>query len=270
MQKSLFFLSFILQISVQWFSSKDFKSTKIIETRKNCAIRVVLKPESLRLQNASKAILEVSSHPSTTNIAHYIMSISNTSTVKNLQGWWFHYIPGQPVQYLTTHFEKKFILIISLNLPWHSLRPFPLILLLVTWEKSLTPSNSVQLLPPHTFPCPPVGPLSGLQSLKRNLHQCAFSMGYCFFSACPPSLPWAMKWKRRGYLHVSTSCREKSALSCCPPWAAVELMLCYLGTSSPSNFFDLGVHRTVSHTSLLIVTWCLHSLPQADQEVCMT
>lgn len=87
MQKYLFFLSFILQISVQWFSSKDFKSTKIIETRKNCAVRVVLKSESLRLQNASKAILEVSSHPSTTNTAHYIMSIINTSTVKNLQGW---------------------------------------------------------------------------------------------------------------------------------------------------------------------------------------
>lgn len=139
MQKSLFFLSFILQISVQWFSSKDFKSTKIIETRKNCAIRVVLKPESLRLQNASKAILEVSSHPSTTNIAHYIMSISNTSTVKNLQGWWFHYIPGQPVQYLTTHFEKKFILIISLNLPWHSLRPFLLVLTLLHESRGRSP-----------------------------------------------------------------------------------------------------------------------------------
>lgn len=139
MQKYLFFLSFILQISVQWFSSKDFKSTKIIETRKKCAVRVVLKSESLRLQNASKAILEVSSHPSTTNTAHYIMSIINTSTVKNLQGWWFHYIPGKPVQYLTTHFEKKFILIISLNLPWHSLRPFLLVLTLLHESRGPSP-----------------------------------------------------------------------------------------------------------------------------------
>jgi len=34
----------------------------------------------------------------------------------------------------------------SLNLPWHSLKPFPLVLSLVTREKRLTPSSLQQLL----------------------------------------------------------------------------------------------------------------------------
>jgi len=34
--------------------------------------------------------------------------------------------------------EKKFFLTFNLNLPWCNLRLFPLVLLLVTWEKRAT------------------------------------------------------------------------------------------------------------------------------------
>jgi len=40
---------------------------------------------------------------------------------------------GSLFQPLTTLSEKKYFLISNLNLPWHNLRPFPPVLLLVTW-----------------------------------------------------------------------------------------------------------------------------------------
>lgn len=45
---------------------------------------------------------------------------------------------GSPVQCLATISVKNFLLMSSLNLPWHSLRPFPLVLSLVACEKRLT------------------------------------------------------------------------------------------------------------------------------------
>ncbi|XP_072708486.1 COP9 signalosome complex subunit 5 isoform X2 [Ciconia boyciana] len=48
---------------------------------------------------------------------------------------------GSLFQCLTTLPVKKFFLISNLNLPWHNLRPFPLVLWLVTWEKRLTPTS---------------------------------------------------------------------------------------------------------------------------------
>jgi len=45
---------------------------------------------------------------------------------------------GSPFQRLTTLPEKKNFLMSKLNLPWHNLRLFPLVLLLVTWERRLT------------------------------------------------------------------------------------------------------------------------------------
>ena len=42
---------------------------------------------------------------------------------------------------LTTVLEKWYFLLSSLNLPWQNLRPFPLILSLVTWAKRPTPSS---------------------------------------------------------------------------------------------------------------------------------
>ncbi|KAK4831211.1 hypothetical protein QYF61_016048 [Mycteria americana] len=44
-------------------------------------------------------------------------------------------------QCLTTLSVKKFFLISNLNLPWCNLRPPPLVLSLVTWEKRLTPTS---------------------------------------------------------------------------------------------------------------------------------
>ena len=68
---------------------------------------------------------------------------------------------GSLFQCLTTLSVKKFFLISSLNLPWCNLRPLPLILLLVTWEKrpicehrSLqVPSMTVSVEGTHVFIC---------------------------------------------------------------------------------------------------------------------
>ncbi|KAK4821778.1 LOW QUALITY PROTEIN: hypothetical protein QYF61_000839 [Mycteria americana] len=61
---------------------------------------------------------------------------------------------GSLFQCLTTLSVKKFFLISNLNLPWCNLRPFPLVLSLVTWDKRPTPtslqpeSNKVSPQPP--------------------------------------------------------------------------------------------------------------------------
>ena len=68
---------------------------------------------------------------------HYTMSLSRTSkcflntsmdddSTTSL---------SSPFQHLTTLLEKKLLLISNLNIPWCNLRPFRLVLLLVTWEK---------------------------------------------------------------------------------------------------------------------------------------
>ena len=48
---------------------------------------------------------------------------------------------GSPFQCLITLLEKKFFLISNWNLPWCNLRPFPLVLLLVMWEKRPSPTS---------------------------------------------------------------------------------------------------------------------------------
>jgi len=57
----------------------------------------------------------------------------------------------RPFQLLTTLLENKFFLISNLNLSWHNFRAFPLVLLLVIWEKRPTP----------TLPQPPFRELQG-------------------------------------------------------------------------------------------------------------
>jgi len=47
-------------------------------------------------------------------------------------------------QCLTTLLEKKYFLIANLNLPWHSLRPFPLVLSLLLGEEA----DPISLQPP--------------------------------------------------------------------------------------------------------------------------
>jgi len=48
--------------------------------------------------------------------------------LEHLQAWGLHLFLDSLCQYLTTLSEKKFFLLSSLNLPWHNLRPSPLIL----------------------------------------------------------------------------------------------------------------------------------------------
>ncbi|KAK4823315.1 hypothetical protein QYF61_000917 [Mycteria americana] len=62
---------------------------------------------------------------------------------------------GSLFQCLTTVSVKEFFLISNLNLPWRNLRPFPLVLSLVTWEKRPTPTSlqpPFRLNSPSSFP----------------------------------------------------------------------------------------------------------------------
>jgi len=54
---------------------------------------------------------------------------------------------GSLFQCMINLLMKTFFIISSLNLPWHNLRPFPLVLSLVTWEKRLM-ATSLQPQPP--------------------------------------------------------------------------------------------------------------------------
>jgi len=45
--------------------------------------------------------------------------------------------------YSTTLLENKFFQISNLNLSWHNLRPLPLILSLITWEKRPISPNKI-------------------------------------------------------------------------------------------------------------------------------
>ncbi|KAK4831110.1 LOW QUALITY PROTEIN: hypothetical protein QYF61_015413 [Mycteria americana] len=89
---------------------------------------------------------------------------------------------GSLFQCLITLSVKKNFLISSLNLPWRNLRPFPLVLSLVTWEKRLTPllynllsvveSNKVSPQPPFLQAKQPQFPQPLLIRLVlQTLHQ---------------------------------------------------------------------------------------------------
>jgi len=63
---------------------------------------------------------------------------------------------GSLFQCLTTLSVKTFFLISNLNLPRRSLRPLPLVLSLVTWERRPAPASRrppFRLLPPRTWLC---------------------------------------------------------------------------------------------------------------------
>jgi len=65
---------------------------------------------------------------------HHIQTV-----FKHIQRWWFNHLPEEPIPVLNHPFCKEVFLMSNLNLPWHSLRPFPLILSPVTSEKRPTP-----------------------------------------------------------------------------------------------------------------------------------
>ena len=78
------------------------------------------------------------------------MSLSTTSTclLKSFRDGDWTTCLGSLFKCLITFYMKKCFLISNLNLPWHHLRPFCLILSLVTWEKRLTPTS---LQPPFKW-----------------------------------------------------------------------------------------------------------------------
>ena len=65
---------------------------------------------------------------------------------------------GSLFQFLTTLSAKKFFLLFNLNLPWHNLRPFLLILSPVTSEKRPTPLSLQSLFRPPLPQIPSVSP----------------------------------------------------------------------------------------------------------------
>lgn len=89
---------------------------------------------------------------------------------------------GSLLQFLTTLWVKNFFLISNLNLPWHYLKPFPLILSFGMWQKRLIPTwlrspfpQLPQLLPItlvlQNLPqpcCPSLQSLSGLLKLDAG------------------------------------------------------------------------------------------------------
>lgn len=92
---------------------------------------------------------------------------------------------GSLLQFLTTLWVKNFFLISNLNLPWHYLKPFPLILSFGMWQKRPIPTwlqppflqsehpQLPQLLPItlvlQNLPQPCCPPLDTLQSLSGLL-----------------------------------------------------------------------------------------------------
>lgn len=64
-----------------------------------------------------------------------------TMSFNHPQGWQLNHVPGQPVPMFDNLLVKKLFLILSLNLPWHNFRLFPLVLSLVIWEQRLTPPH---------------------------------------------------------------------------------------------------------------------------------
>lgn len=95
--------------------------------------------ESPRLEKNSKVIQ--SNCPPITSISHYTMSLSTTSE---------HFLNtsrdsdsitslGSLYHCLTTLAEKKFFLTSNFSHPWHNLRPFPLVLLLLCGRRDQPP-----------------------------------------------------------------------------------------------------------------------------------
>lgn len=65
--------------------------------------------------------------------------------IEHSQGWGLYQLPWAAVPGMDSLASEAIFPISTLNLPWHSVRLFPLVLSLVTGEESLTPS---QLHPP--------------------------------------------------------------------------------------------------------------------------
>lgn len=82
----------------------------------------------------------------------YVPKFHIRTVFKSLQGWELY--PGQPVQGLDMDSlsTKKFLPISYLNLPWHNLRLFLLVLSLVCWEQSLTPPFSLGIVGTEKVP----------------------------------------------------------------------------------------------------------------------
>jgi len=66
---------------------------------------------------------------------NYVSKRHTCASFKYLEGWWLNYVPEKPVPMPNNPFGEEIFLISNLNLPWRNLRPFPLTLSLVTWEK---------------------------------------------------------------------------------------------------------------------------------------
>jgi len=114
-------------------SSEHRPSAPIAEVEKDGCVEgnhsIIVSP---RLEKTSK--ITHSNRPPTTNSSHSTMSLSTTSkcslTTSRVSGSTF----GSSIQRLTTVSDKLFHMS-NLNLPWHNMRPFLLVLSLVTWEK---------------------------------------------------------------------------------------------------------------------------------------
>ena len=151
-----------------------------------------------------------------------LCAMSMHNSFKYLQGWGLHHFPGSPVQCSITLSVNKFFLISNVNLPWRNLRPFPLVLSLVTREKRPTPhftttSFQVAVASDKVSPQPPLLQTEQPQfsqllliklgcgvSLRKSVKYCKISQ-LCFLT-----------WKTGVLTHPLLLCNEAGTLAAVP------------------------------------------------------
>jgi len=99
--------------------------------------------EYLRLEKTLE-FLQPNSNPSPPRPLSHIPQCYISMLLEHLHRWWLHHSLDSLFQHIATPMEKKCFVISNLNLPWHNLRPFPLVLLLLPGSRSQPP-------PCHSF-----------------------------------------------------------------------------------------------------------------------
>lgn len=138
---------------------------------------------------------------------------------------------GAPSQCLTTLSMKKFFLIPNLNLPLHSLRPFPRVPTLVAWEKRPTPSS---LQPPQEAS----SRQPWNQTAERHQKQCLSQGSPCMLAQTCRKTMWGC-WKEHG---VSGEGNSSSAALC---FKGSTLVLFPL-PKHPGRLFTISVRQAIN------------------------
>ena len=94
--------------------------------------------ESSRLEKRPLRSSSPTANPTPPCLLNHVPKCHIYTFFEHLQGWWLNHFPGQPVLVPDHSFSKEIFPNIHLNLPWCNMRPFALVLLLITWEQRPT------------------------------------------------------------------------------------------------------------------------------------